>query len=115
MAIKAVEMVTAELDLKTMALNLMRSLQSAPEGRRSQHDFHPVQPRGAGFEFSLRDWGTWESEPDSDDEDDDWQVLTERSQAVLKARIAQATQDLPIKVHISPEEKNWITFIVVKK
>jgi hypothetical protein len=114
MAIKAVQLVTAEVDLKTMAEILMRDLKNSSEGRRVSYE-HPVAPRGTAYEFSLRDWGTWESDPGNTDEDDDWEHLTDRSRAVLQTRIDQSLHGLPFKAHFTIDEKNWISFIVFKK
>jgi hypothetical protein len=117
MAIKAVQLVLASADVKAFAESLMRTLQNAPEGRRSRTDFHDVSPRGAGFEFALRDWGTWEKRhPQDDDEiDDDWEVMSDHSRAALRDYVNKVLHGLPFKVQIVPEEKNWISFIVFKK
>lgn len=65
----------------------------------------------------CRDWGSWENPPEAeDDEDYDWQVLTEKSANMLDEISKKFIGMYPNHtIRICTEEKNWITIQVTEK
>lgn len=65
----------------------------------------------------IRDWGSWQSEPGADSEDDDFQILDrkdlDKATKDFNAWVKRQKWAKQVKeIRVSPEEKNWLVFIV---
>ena len=106
----------AELDPNTpasdkmiiAALQKMMSLMRPYGGNYSR--WRDIKTESGQTFFEVRDWGDWETPPDAEDEEDhDWQELTDEYRQKLRTFRQQVQTEFPkVIVEPSPEEKNWI-------
>jgi len=81
-------------------------------------DLEPIEPgRRGGFVFAVRYFGNWVNPPDAedaeDDEDYDWQVLTDASAKAIDDMVGRYQRKYPnVKLSWHTGEKNWIYFDV---
>lgn len=93
------------------ALNELR-LQMEPHGGRWA-EWRPVEAtQGGGYQFEVRDWGEWQNPVDAEDEEDyDWQELTDHSSKLLRSIIAKVRSAYPnVNLQELGSEKNWLVF-----
>jgi hypothetical protein len=87
--------------------------------RQRQFNSNVDEPRMEGMQAvaGIRDWGRWENPHDAHDEQDyDWQVLTDQSRRELDKLHNQFSKQYPgIKFEFSTEEKNWIMLYASRK
>lgn len=81
---------------------------------------HPIEQttyRGQkAFTFELRDWGQWVTPDGVDDEDYDWEELSDKFRKILKNIKDEAKQAYPeMDFDFEIGEKNWITVTVAVK
>jgi len=92
------------------------ALKNTTEGRQSHMNEKP-ELKGEVAEFAFRDWGHWENPRDVEDEQDyDWQVMTEQTRAKLQEYMKKVAAKYPrVICQYSAEEKNWLHFTVRAK
>jgi hypothetical protein len=112
------QFLSEELDAKGVAAEVLRAL----KGDGSQQG--PEDWGKEGWYVGVRDWGTWESDyenhdPDDEDgwdEDDDHQVLSPSSRKDLRTIIAAQQAKYPkFTISAGMGEKNWIEITVKAK
>lgn len=61
--------------------------------------------------LSVRYWGDWENPEDAEDEEDyDWQILSDEFQEKLNAILVKIQKKYGVQIHIPGDEKNWLSF-----
>ena len=61
--------------------------------------------------LSVRYWGSWENPDDAEDEEDyDWQVLSDEYQEKLNALLIKIQKKYGVQIHMPGDEKNWLSF-----
>ena len=65
------------------------------------------------YEFAVRNWGEWETPYEAEDEEDyDWQQLSNRSWNLLGDIIDEIKRRFNVKIRAQAGEKNWLYFEV---
>lgn len=92
---------------------IKRALKQSPEGRSTSNLQHEFEQGGATV--SIRDWGQWQvPEGEEDDGDYDWEEMTPKSSAALKALVDGVAKQFP-GFTFSPQtgEKNYL-YVYIK-
>lgn len=105
-----------QLLIQSRTALIMEALKNTPEGKFVRQTDAPKWENN-GCHFSMRDWGTWVNPEDAEDEEDyDWQVLSDASRKKLDGYMAKIAAKFPrMKADYSTDEKNWLTIYVTKK
>lgn len=103
--------------LKDAAWEAFQRLKSHSMMARYGDTDSPTEERGGEYYFGLRDFGSWSNPPEArDDEDYDWQVISQESAKAIKTVLDDVAKKYPtLKFDWSPEEKNWISVRVRNK
>jgi hypothetical protein len=110
-----------EADVKNslkIADEVVAMLKNKPEGHHVRSsDIDKAEMNGPKAMAALRNWGDWETPSDAHDEDEedyDWQELSDSSYKKLKAYVEEFQKKYPeVKITYGSGEKNWI-YIYVK-
>lgn len=63
--------------------------------------------------FDIRHWGVWENPSYAEDEEDyDWQILTEESRSRLQELTEDYSKRYGVTIRFTVEEKNWLSLTV---
>jgi hypothetical protein len=98
-------------DLLSIADQAIAFLKNTPEGRRVHSgDIDEAKMNGKAAEAGMRYWGSWENPSDAeDDEDYDWQQLTEFAVMRMHVYMKELNKKFPgVKIKYHSGEKNWI-------
>jgi hypothetical protein len=94
-----------------IANEIISFLKSKPEGRQVHgSDIQKAEMVSGEASASIRHWGKWVTPPDADDDEDyDWQELSQESGKKLKEYLDDIKKRYPnSKIYVSTGEKNWI-------
>lgn len=103
--------------LKSALMFVKNKMLSYSSSYSMQHPIEQTTYRGQkAFTFELRDWGQWVTPDDVDDEDYDWEELSEKFLKILKNIKDEAKHGYPsMDFEFDIGEKNWITVIAAVK
>jgi hypothetical protein len=95
--------------------NVLIKLMASMKSKDRTADYTGIE----GNRFEVRNWGRWEipyDAPEDDREDYDWKVISDESEADLKAIQNKIAAEYPnVKIDIQGSEKEWLTIQVSSK
>lgn len=95
--------------IQTVLRTILDEFKSASKTSMYRRDEDAPEDNNGQWTCGLRDWGKWASEPGSDDEDDDWEVLDKAWGEKARVIISNYQKQYPqYNLNFQTGEKNWI-------